>query len=881
VFMTYENFSLARFLPRRSCGRHLIGMLNGFASAVAITVMLAGCSNPLITRSSPETLVVTKEADIPPMVGETVKGDDGKYTLRFNLPAATQPTRSLVNFDPTKPINVENLGVNWYQLITVDADAPDQILASSTGVSGGSLNVSVSPEKTYHILILHGHKEAPEDETSIPVLLGNGYIKYKIVEGDNIVLLRMVPVLIDVEFKTGSTLWALSVSEKIAWAKSGNFNVTISMLSRLGGQDGGSAPHGNALWPLRLAEARKDSDVWAAFETGESPQYNKSDSSAWTGSYWSYDGTGMSKVPDMVSLIAPEAETTTGFLAQYKSTGATPTTPLTSQAGSDSNADTEAKTNGTLNYSFTSLDSSTTDYGTFSFSLTYIPFGIAAEADWADAGCAPTQWRIGADFYLAYRLYAKEDGTGASDDGIPFGISWASASKDLQELIDLASEVGTTTAPEEVWVKTGTYVPANANGFNLKDGVALYGGLNGDDMAALGTRPERSSSTLSGDLGTPGDNSDNAYHVVVITGGSPVMDGFIIKDGNASGTGNNANGGGLLISNSATPELSNLNITGNKAAGNGGGVSNNGSSPTLANIIIASNEAGNGGGISTSGGSPILINVVLAGNKAENGGGIYSDGGTPKLINVTIADNFAGNGGGVYSASPSSLTANNSIVWGNDATSKPNVYTSSATAATWKYSLLQGSKGSGSSWDGSFGTNGGSNKDSSKQEFEALSPSPASAAGPATTLGDYNVIDTAVNTGNNGLYSLSPKSAPTTDVAGNTRIKSGTIDMGAYESNLTTVGAGTSADAEGTYEDPGTGTGGSGTGAEGTYEDPSTGTGGSGTGAEGTYEDPGTGTGGSGTGEGGTGTGGSGTGEGGTGTGEGGTSGGGAGGAYG
>jgi hypothetical protein len=760
-------------------------MLNGFASAVAITVLLAGCSSPLIIKSTtePEPLVTTKEAEIQPMVGETVIDADGKYTLQFNLPAATQPARSLVNFDPTKPITVENLGVNWYQLITVDADAPDQISASSTSTSGGNLSANVSPEKTYHILLLHGYK----DETSIPVLLGNGYIKYKIVEGDNTVLLRMVPVLIDVEFKTDTTPatpWALSVSEKIAWAKSGNFNVTISMRSRLASQDGDSAPHGNALWPLRLAEARGDVDVWAAFETGESPQYDQNDNSTWTGSYWSYDGTGMSKVPDMVS-IAPESEATTGFLAQYNSTGATPTTPLKSQAGRDANADTTAKTNGTLNYSFTSLDSTTTDYGKFSFSLTYIPFGIAAE----------DKWKIGADFYLAYRLYAKKDGTGASS-GIPSGISWASALSDLQELIDLASEVGATTAPEEVWVKTGTYVPAGADrssAFNLKDGVALYGGFNGNETAALGTRPGRSSSTLSGDLGTPGDN---AYHVVVITGGSPVMDGFIIRDGNASGTENNANGGGLLISNGATPELSNLNITGNKATGNGGGVSNEGSSPTLANIIIAGNEAGNGGGISTSSGSPILINVVLAGKKAANGGGIYSGGGSPKLINVTIADNFAGDGSGVYSASTSSLTADNSIVWGNMPKSNPNV---SGATATWKYSLVQGSR-DGSTWNPNFGTDNGFNKDSSRPQFEALSP--ASATGPAATLGDYNVKNTAVNAGNDDLYddALSPKSAPTTDVAGNPRKKNTTIDMGAYESDLTTSGVVDTDNAGGAYD---------------------------------------------------------------------------------
>jgi hypothetical protein len=69
------------------------------------------------------------------------------------------------------------------------------------------------------------------------------------------------------------------------------------MFSRSATQDSASAPHGNALWPLLLAQARGDATVWNQFtadmpfatdDEKKSPQYTSS--SDWLGNYWEYDG---------------------------------------------------------------------------------------------------------------------------------------------------------------------------------------------------------------------------------------------------------------------------------------------------------------------------------------------------------------------------------------------------------------------------------------------------------------------------------------------------------------------------------------------------------------------------------------------------------------
>jgi hypothetical protein len=108
------------------------------------------------------------------------------------------------------------------------------------------------------------------------------------------------------------------------------------------------------------------------------------------------------------------------------------------------------------------------------------------------------------------RSYVQAGGSGT-------GSSWADASGDLQAMVN-ASASG-----DQVWVAAGTYKPttgtARTISFQMKEGVAIYGGFAGSE-ATLSARPaitfsQPSSSILSGDIGTAGDASDNSYHVIL------------------------------------------------------------------------------------------------------------------------------------------------------------------------------------------------------------------------------------------------------------------------------------------------------------------------------------------------------------------------------
>src|SRR5205823_392027 len=96
--------------------------------------------------------------------------------------------------------------------------------------------------------------------------------------------------------------------------------------------------------------------------------------------------------------------------------------------------------------------------------------------------------------------------------------------------------------------------PANARTatFQLLDGASLYGGFSGGETARSQRNldPETNGCSLSGDIGTSGNSSDNAYHVVTGSGttSSAVLDGFNITAGNANqGVPSGDIGGGMLV----------------------------------------------------------------------------------------------------------------------------------------------------------------------------------------------------------------------------------------------------------------------------------------------------------------------------------------------
>jgi hypothetical protein len=291
--------------------------------------------------------------------------------------------------------------------------------------------------------------------------------------------------------------------------------------------------------------------------------------------------------------------------------------------------------------------------------------------------------------------------------------SWADA-------CELRYALSGSLSGQEIWAAAGTYKPAadtnRAATFQLKDGVALYGGFAGTESARAQRNPAVNVTVLSGDLNGDDNNNvkydeptraDNSYHVVTgVTGAT--LDGFIITAGHADGTLTGRHGGGMyndasspaltnvtFISNVAildgggmyndasSPALTNVTFSGNVAIGYGGGMYNDDSSPTLARVTFNGNisQYMNGGGMYNWSSSPSLTNVTFSGNSAwGNGAGMYNGSSSPLLTNVTFSGNAATfSGGGMFSGGAANPQVHNTIFWGNTASNGAQIFADSVT----------------------------------------------------------------------------------------------------------------------------------------------------------------------------------------------------------
>ncbi|MFC1976187.1 NPP1 family protein, partial [Chloroflexota bacterium] len=135
--------------------------------------------------------------------------------------------------------------------------------------------------------------------------------------------------------------------------------------------------------------------------------------------------------------------------------------------------------------------------------------------------------------------YVDADATGFNN-----GTSWMNAYTDLQEALTAAQSC------DEIWVAAGTYKPTTGTdrgiSFQLKSGLALYGGFAGNETSRDQRDWEANPTILSGDIGNSGDIADNSYHVVsaVNIAACGILDGFTISGGVADGEFDTMRGGG-------------------------------------------------------------------------------------------------------------------------------------------------------------------------------------------------------------------------------------------------------------------------------------------------------------------------------------------------
>ena len=216
----------------------------------------------------------------------------------------------------------------------------------------------------------------------------------------------------------------------------------------------------------------------------------------------------------------------------------------------------------------------------------------------------------------------------------------------------LQTALGQATYGDEIWIATGTYKPTASNDRNatflLPNGVGTYGGFAGTETARSQRNWATNVVTLNGDIGTAGDNSDNAYNVVTAHGtdSQTVLDGVTVTGGRGGGA-----GGGVYIDNNGSLTIANCRIADN-SANYGGGLfqgSDNGRVVVI-NSRFELNTSGNHGGGLYVGGSVAMTNTQVLSNTATwHGGGLHVNSGDTNLVGGLFSNNRTsnGNGGGV------------------------------------------------------------------------------------------------------------------------------------------------------------------------------------------------------------------------------------------
>ncbi len=272
----------------------------------------------------------------------------------------------------------------------------------------------------------------------------------------------------------------------------------------------------------------------------------------------------------------------------------------------------------------------------------------------------------------APQIYVDMTATGTNN-----GASWTDAFVSLQSALDLANDCPGRT---RIWVKSGVYTPgapgsSRSSTLAPPPNAALYGGFAGGETSLGQRNPIANPTTLSGDLNGDdgsGITTDNAYHVVTITNGNPgtIVDGFIIRAGNANGVASGQGRGAGIYVVSGNPTIVGCTGTANKATEFGGAIFAQTGSPTIDGCTLSGNMAGKGGALYIDGGAPLIRNSSFLSNTATtDAGGIWlGTGNGAQVEDCTIQGNSAsGQGGGLRISGLSTPTLTRTVIKQNSA----------------------------------------------------------------------------------------------------------------------------------------------------------------------------------------------------------------------
>lgn len=275
--------------------------------------------------------------------------------------------------------------------------------------------------------------------------------------------------------------------------------------------------------------------------------------------------------------------------------------------------------------------------------------------------------------------------SGISEGAVKYVTRTGSGNKSGASWADALDEAGFRGAIDgappgtEFWVARGRYRPVTSLGgapaaarsaaFQLKTGVALYGGFAGTEASREQRNPGANVTVLTGDIELNDTvNADgvtlksshiagsNSYSVVKAVGVShtAVLDGFTITGGKADGDSagapdNSASYGGGLFALNSTPTITYCSFTGNDAYWGGGGLCTTAGGPIFTACIFSGNTSRNGAGMYNDSGNPLLAECSFIENTAyQTGGGMYSRSGRPVLSDCVFSKNASNDGGGMH-----------------------------------------------------------------------------------------------------------------------------------------------------------------------------------------------------------------------------------------
>jgi predicted outer membrane repeat protein len=270
-------------------------------------------------------------------------------------------------------------------------------------------------------------------------------------------------------------------------------------------------------------------------------------------------------------------------------------------------------------------------------------------------------------------------------------------------------------------------------------------------------------------------------------------------------------GGAIYLSSFAQPTFTNTTFDGNEATAGSGGAITNGTATsskiTCLNVVFSNNKSTSAGGaVYNYGTSSVYTNCKFLGNYTGSSGAALYMGGTasnnaaPAITNCVFANNTANNatyGGAIYNSTFTDGVLTNCTFYNNTNSNASNLNNGGAiaffTSSTTQKITLQNcifNSNEGDVYIAASNTGASYTVKNSLMQTTTVAtnglngnivnatPTQLFASIVSTDLNFLQIIEgEATQKGDNSLVPV----GITTDLAGNSRIMGGTVDLGAYE----------------------------------------------------------------------------------------------------